>query len=83
MKPQTEMPPEADTEDMSETTEIPASLVDGTPQPGDTITLKVMGVNEQNGTLTVCKCGEEDDSEEVGGSEKMASEFESQPESTT
>jgi len=65
-------------EDMQETTEIPASLVGGEVKPGDTISLSVISVDSQNGMVTVSKSGGEQTAPE-GGSDQMASEFDQEP----
>jgi hypothetical protein len=71
---------ESDAEDQSESSEIPASLVDGTPQPGQTINLTVVSVNADGGTITVTK---PESDEEPSGSDQMASEFDNQPSTNT
>lgn len=65
-------------ENMQETSQIPASLVDGQPQPGETISLSVISVDQQNGMITVAKAGGAEQSA-PGGVEQMASEFNQPP----
>lgn len=60
-------------DDVSQTTEIPAGLVDGEPKPGDTITLTVVSVAPDSGTITVSKSAVAEEPE--GGSDAMAEEF--------
>lgn len=69
-----ESAPMTEESDMAETSSIPASLVDGTPSPGDTITLTVVDVDQENGSITVAKAGEAET--EPQGSDALASEFE-------
>ena len=62
----------------AETSAIPVSLVDGEPQPGDTITLQVVSVDAETGNITVTKAAvEEEAAPEGGGTESLAAEFQS------
>lgn len=74
-----EMPTEHEgmMDEESDTANIPSSLVEGSPQPGEVISLTVVSVDEQNGTLTVTKAGQSQS--EPKGSENLAAEFEQAP----
>ena len=77
------IPPETENEQESqaETSEIPASLLDGqTVAAGDTITLKVVSVDESTGNVTVTSAGS-DGTMSSPGSDAAASEFDQTPQS--
>ncbi len=78
--PATPEPTEAEAP-MPDTGDLPLTIVDGTPRPGDVISVTVVSVDEGNGTMTVTKtgAGPEEQTPEAGGSEAMAAEFENPP----
>lgn len=76
--PETAIEPNGQDEDMGDTASIPAALVDAMPEPGDTITLSVVSVDQNSGTITVAKAATPE-AEEPEGSDAMAAEFDNQP----
>lgn len=67
-------PPES--EDQAETTSIPISMIGGMEvKPGDTISLKVVSVDQDSGSVNVVY---DDNEAKEGGSDGLAGEFNNQ-----
>ncbi len=68
------------TDTAPESIEIPLASLPTPPKEGDTITLKVISVDEQAGVVNAVPDQQEETAEGEGGSDQLASEFNQKPE---
>jgi hypothetical protein len=63
-------------EESSESATLPISVLGGKDvQPGDEVSVKVVSVDSENGTVTVECCTDSGEMKKPGGVDAMASEF--------